>query len=124
MKKNSAKTQSSKTTKRLYDSKEACVLLGLSLQSLRRAISLGKIKTVYVGRFLRIPAEEIDRLHMGGESLLSVKEAANQLCVSVAIIRKLIKAGKIEAFRLAEKGPWKVKSADIVSIATEGVTYE
>ena len=48
--------------KKLYDSKQACEILQVSLPSLRRAIARGQIKTVYVGKFLRIPPEELEKL--------------------------------------------------------------
>ena len=57
----------------LYDTKEACDLLDISKQSLRRAIAAGKIKTVRLGRFLRIPAEEIEKLAKGESVLLTYK---------------------------------------------------
>ena len=61
----------------LYDSKEACEILGISLQSLRRAIATGTIKTVRLGkRFLRIPASELKRLTRDEQVLLNVEEAS------------------------------------------------
>lgn len=108
--------------KRLYDCKEVSMLLGISGQSLRRAIADGKIKTVRVGRFLRIPAEEVDRLLKGEAVLLTVQEAADMLRVSTATIRTLIKEGKIDAFRLADSGPFKIPQSEIQRIAQEGIT--
>ena len=98
--------------KRLYDSKEACEILGISLPSLRRAIKLGRIKTIYVGKYLRIPADELNRLVKGQESL-SVKEAAELLNVGVTSIRNLIKDGTIKAFRLADAGPFHIPREEI-----------
>lgn len=51
--------------KRPYDTLEASELLGVSPVSIRRAIQQGRIKAVHVGRYLRIPAEEIERLLQG-----------------------------------------------------------
>lgn len=85
--------------------KQACAILDVSIQSLRRAISIGEIKTVRLGRYLRIPAEEIQRLTKGESALLNVQEASDLLNVSVFVIRALIKSGKIDAFRLANSGP-------------------
>ena len=107
--------------KRLYDSKEVSMLLGISQQSLRRAIAAGKIKTVRLGRFLRIPAEEIERFLKGDAILLNVQEAADLLNVSCSTIRTLIKAGKIEAFRLANSGPFKIQESEIKRIAHDGI---
>lgn len=97
---------------RLYDSREACEILSISLPSLRRSIKLGRIKTVYVGKYLRIPACEINRL-VQGEDVLTVEEAANILNVGKIMIRNLIKSGQMEAFRLAEKGPFKIPRKEI-----------
>lgn len=97
---------------RLYDSKEACEILGISLPSLRRAIQLGRIKTIYVGKFLRIPAAEINRL-VEGQDVLNVKEAADILNVGVAMIRSLIKSGQMEAFRLADAGHFKIPRKEV-----------
>ena len=107
--------------KRLYDSKEACKIFGVSLQTLRTAIRIGKIKTVYIGRFLRIPSEEIERLIGHDNELLTVKEAAAILSISQEAIRTLARAEKIKAFRLAaDFGPFKVLKSDIERIAKEG----
>lgn len=107
--------------KRLYNSQEACEILCISLQSLRRAIALKKIKTVRIGRFLRITADEIERLLQGEAALLTVAEAAELLNISQGAIRLLIKNGKIKAFRLANKGPWKIAKSDVERIAQEGI---
>ena len=106
---------------RLYDSKEVSLLLGISKQSLRRAIATGKIKTVRLGRFLRIPAEEIERLLKGETTLLSVQEAAELLNVSCGAIRALIKEGKIDAFRFADSGPFRIAQSEVMRIAQEGI---
>ncbi|MGK5594267.1 MAG: helix-turn-helix domain-containing protein [Parachlamydiaceae bacterium] len=98
--------------KRLYDSKEACELIGISLPSLRRAIHLGRIKTVYIGRFLRIPSEEIEKL-VQGQDALSVKEAADFLNVGVIMIRNMIKDGRMKAFRLADAGPFRIPREEV-----------
>jgi excisionase family DNA binding protein len=95
------------TKNRLYDSVEVCKILKISIPSLRRAIKLGRIKTVYVGKFLRITAQELERL-IGSQNTLSVKEAANLLNVGVTAVRNLIKDGSIKALRLADKGPWRI----------------
>jgi excisionase family DNA binding protein len=104
--------------KKLYDSYEVCELLDISLQSLRRAIARNQIKTVRIGkRFLRIPAEEVERMLQGETLLFSVAEAALFLRVSHQTIRLLIKNGNLKAFRLAGKGPFKIAKSDIERIA-------
>lgn len=108
--------------KRLYDTAEACEILGVSQPSIRRAIQQGRIKAVHVGRYLRIPAEEIDRLVQGEEGLLNTNEAAKLLNVSPGTIRALINADKIQAFRLADAGPFKMLKSEIERIAKEGIS--
>lgn len=107
---------------RLYDSKEVCELLGISLQTLRRAIALKKITTVRLGHFLRIPASEVERLVQGEEVLLNVKEAAELLSISEGAIRTLINDGKIRAFRFASKGAWRIAKSEVEQIAQKGIS--
>lgn len=107
--------------KRLYDSLEACEILGIALPTLRRSIKLGRIKTVYVGRLLRIPSEEIARLMQGEESFLNSEEAGKLLKVTTETVRKLINAGKIKAVRLTATGPFKIPKSEIDRITTEGI---
>jgi len=97
---------------RLYNSEEVCKILNISIPSLRRAIKLGRVKTIYVGKFLRVTAEEVERL-IGSKKTLSVKEAANLLNVGVTAVRNLIKGGSIKALRLADKGPWRIPFEEI-----------
>lgn len=99
--------------KKLYDSKQACEILQVSLPSLRRAIARGQIKTVYVGKFLRIPPEELEKLVGAQRShTLSVPEVADLLNVGVLMVRKLIKDGSLKASRLTETGPWRISFED------------
>ena len=98
--------------KRLYSSEEVCKILHISKSSLRRTIKLGRIKTVFVGRFLRITVDEVDRL-IGSQNMLSVKEAASLLNVGVETVRTLIKEESIKALRLANKGPWRIPFEEI-----------
>jgi excisionase family DNA binding protein len=107
--------------KGLYDTKEAMALLGVSQQSLRRAIKSGRIKTVRLGRLLRITSEELEKLVRGDKVLLTAQEAAEILGVSTFMIRELIKSGKIDAFRLANKGPFKIPKSEIDRISREGI---
>ena len=104
---------------RLYSSAEVCKILNISIPSLRRAIKLGRVKTIYVGKFLRITAEEVNKL-IGSQKTLNVKEAANLLNVGVTAVRKLIKTGTIKAVRLADKGPWRVAVEEIEKF-TKGI---
>jgi excisionase family DNA binding protein len=100
---------------RLYSSVEVCKILNISVPSLRRAIKLGRVKTIFVGKFLRITAEEVNRL-IGSQKTLSVKEAAEILNVGVYMVRNLIKEGSIKAVRLADKGPWRIAVEEIEKI--------
>ena len=104
-----------------YDTKKACEILGVSQQSLRRAIAAGKIKPVRVGHYLRIPVTEIEKLTNGEVALISTQEAADLLSVSLHMIRSLIKSGKINAFRLAKSGPLKIPKSEIDRIYREGI---
>ena len=97
---------------RLYSSLEVCKILNISLPSLRRAIKLGRVKTIKVGKFLRITAAEVNRL-IGSQKTLSVKEAADLLNVGVIMVRNLIKEGSIKAVRLADKGPWRIAVEEV-----------
>lgn len=105
----------------LYTVKEASELLNVSIKSVRRAIDAGKIKTVRLGRFLRIPAAEILKLAKGEVALLSVQEASELLSVSKHMVRSFIKSGKLEAFRLAKTGPYKIPKSEIDRINREGI---
>jgi len=108
--------------KRLFDSLEACAILGISLPTLRRAIKRGEVKTVRLNKFLRIPSEEIDRLmHGQEEQLLTVQQASEILCVGEGSIRNLINAGKIKASRLTDSGPFKIPRSEIDRICSEGI---
>lgn len=97
---------------RLYSSVEVCKILNISVPSLRRAIKLGRVKTIKVGKFLRITATEVNRL-IGSQKTLSVKEAADILNVGVIMVRNLIKEDSIKAVRLANKGPWRIAVEEI-----------
>lgn len=104
--------------KRMYSCYEVCNILGISLQSLRRAIALNQIKTVRIGkRFLRIPSYEIENLLQGETMYLNVAEAADFLQVSHATIRSFVKNGQLRSFRFANKGPWKISKKDLERIA-------
>lgn len=96
----------------LYTLLDVCKILKISLPSLRRAIKLGRVKIVRVGKFLRITADELERL-IGSQSALSVKEVADLLKVGVTTVRNLIKDGKIKTLRLADKGPWRIPVEEI-----------
>ena len=61
---------------------------------------------------MRIPAEEIERLVQGQEAL-SLKEAADLLNVVPKVIRSLIKDGTINAFRIADAGPFRIPREEI-----------
>jgi excisionase family DNA binding protein len=108
--------------KRLFNSLEASEILGVSLASLRRSLKLGHIKKVYVGRMLRIPAEEIARLLEGEVHFFSTQETASLLKVGRETVVRLIKSGKIKALRITPKGVFKIPKSEIDRITTEGVS--
>lgn len=97
---------------RLYDSFEVCEILRISLPTLRRAMKLGRVNTVYVGRSLRIRAEELQRL-IEAQNTLSVKEAAKLLNVCLDKVRTLIKEETLKAERLTALGPWRIRFEEV-----------
>lgn len=110
--------------KRLYDSYEVCNLLGISLQSLRRAFALKKIKFIHLGRFVRIPAEEVQKLLQGETLFLTVAEASKFLNLSIFAVRTHLKSGKIKGLRFSDRGEWKIAKSEIDRIVREGFIKE
>jgi len=95
--------------KKLYDSKQACELLQISLPSLRRIISRGQIKTVRIGKLLRIPIAELEKfVDTQNAHTLNVQEVADLLNIGALMVRKLIKDGSLKATRLTKTGPWRI----------------
>lgn len=108
---------------RLYNSKEVCSILRVSLQSLRRAIASGRIRTVRIGRLLRITSEEVESLLHGETDFVEAHEAAKILNVSTATIRGLIKTGKIKGIKLSlgTGGHYKIPKKEVERIANSGI---
>jgi|GEM_PF-5205626 len=101
--------------KRLLNSKEVCAILGISLPALRRWITEGKISYVKVTRYIKFPQEEILRLiHI--KEALSVSEVAKILGIGVIAVRNMIARGEIRAFRVSEKGNWKINKEEVERI--------
>ena len=107
--------------KKLIDLPEACIILGVSLPSLRRAIAIKRIRTVKLGRYLRIPADEIHRLVEESEQTLSVLEAAEVLGIKTTLLRSLLKSGKVKGFRFADAGRFRIPKHEIDRLLSEGV---
>ena len=107
--------------KRFYDSQEVRTMLGVSLQTVRRAIEAGHIKIVKIGRFVRIPAAEVQRL-LAGEEVLNIEEASKVLGIQMKTIRDLVMAGSIKAMRIAGKGQYRIYKSEIERLMREGVT--
>lgn len=107
---------------RLYDSSEVCDLLGISLQSLRRAFESKKVRFVRLGRFVRIPAEEVQKLLQGENLFFTVAEASKLLNLSIFAVRMHLKSGKIKGFRFSDRGEWKIAKSEIDRIVQEGFT--
>jgi excisionase family DNA binding protein len=65
----------------------------------------------------RLPPERIDQLeklvHSMGKKVVSLKEAAEILDVSVDTVRRAIKSGKLHAFQINEAGNWKIKIEEL-----------
>ena len=64
-----------------------------------------------------LPSEKIDQLEKllraMGKKVVSIKEAAEILDVSVDTVRRCIKAGSIKAFQLNKMGNWKIPIEEI-----------
>ena len=61
----------------------------------------------------KLPLDRIDKLEklihsMGEKKVLSIKEAAEILDVSVDTIRRAIKSGSLKAFQINKAGNWKI----------------
>ena len=109
-------------TKQLLDLEEARAILGVSLVSLRRAIHAGKIKAVKIGRFLRISREEIEKFMPDDNQTIGVLDAAKILNVMPNLLRSLIKSGKVQAFRLAEAGRFRIPRHELDRLLRDGIT--
>jgi excisionase family DNA binding protein len=108
--------------KRLYSALEACELLGIALPTLRRQIELGRIKTTYVGRLLRIPSDEIARIMEGEETYLNSDQVAQVLSITKGTVCKMIKRGLIKATRFTPTGPFRVPKSEIERISSGEVS--
>lgn len=64
-----------------------------------------------------LPDEKIDQLEKLlqaiGKKVVSIKEAAEILDLSLDTVRRAIKAGSIKAFQLNNKGNWKIPIEEI-----------
>jgi excisionase family DNA binding protein len=109
--------------KRLFAPLEACDILGIALPTLRRQITLGRIKTTYVGRLLRIPSDEIARIMEGEQAYLDSDEVAKLLSVTKGTVCKMIKRGLIKAVRFTDTGPFRIPKSEIDRISS-GVSSE
>ena len=65
----------------------------------------------------KLPPERIDQLEMVMKSMqkkvLSLKEAAEMLDVSVDTIRRAVKSGSLRAFQINKAGNWKIPIEEI-----------
>ncbi len=96
---------------RAYSSKDAAALLGISLSTIRRLMSLGEIKFFYIGkRRVRIAADEIERF---GNSL-TLGASAKMLGVHSVTIRRLIKSGQLKATKIGR--PYRIALSDLEHI--------
>ena len=64
-----------------------------------------------------LPHEKIDQLerllHAMGKKVVSIKEAAEILDISLDTVRRAIKAGSLKAFQLNKMGNWKIPLNEI-----------
>ena len=106
---------------RLYSVRETLKILSISIETFRRWKQRGVIKTIKVGKFLRIPTEELERL-LEMRRGFSVAEVAKLLSVSVITVRNLIKSEKLRAVRLSQiRGQYKIPKEEIERFIKEGV---
>ena len=60
----------------------------------------------------KLPLERVDQLeklvHSLGKKVVSLKEAAEILDVSIDTVRRAIKSGALRAFQINEAGNWKI----------------
>lgn len=110
--------------KRLYNTEEVCIILGVKTSTVRRSIAAGRIKGIHVGRYLRIPSEEVERLLQGSEILFNAREAGQLLNVGPGTIRALINTGKMKASRLTPTGPFMITKKEVERIASYGIPKE
>lgn len=97
---------------KLYDTREASEILGVSIQKLRRAIKNLSITPVYLNNILRIPSSEIEKFFKK-EEFTDVKNAAILLNVCEDTIRSLIKIGEIKAVRMSKFGAFRIHRNEI-----------
>lgn len=64
-----------------------------------------------------LPLEKIDQLekllHAMGKKVISIKEAAEILDLSIDTVRRAIKSGSLKAFQLNKMGNWKIPIEEI-----------
>ncbi len=65
----------------------------------------------------KLPPERIDQLekfvHSMDKKVVSLKEVATMLDVSVDTIRRAIKSGELKAFQINKSGNWKVSIEEV-----------
>jgi len=98
--------------KKAYSCQEAADLLGISLSTIRRLIEKGHIKSFRIGSLIRVSSEEIERFGMA-EDMINLAEAAKMLGVANVTIRRMMRSGKLEGFRVGMKGPWRISIQSI-----------
>lgn len=106
--------------KKLYDLKETAAILGITVPAVRAAIKKGRIKTLHVGRFVRIQAEELENVIEKEEGYISTREASGILGVTALTIRALIGRGELKAVRFLEDGPYKIPLSEVERLMKRG----
>src|SRR3989338_1236453 len=96
-----------KKIKLYYSIGEAAGYLGVSIQTLRRWSKSGKISYIRTkGRFRRFPHDELLKIRKYGPNILSVlssKQAGQELGVSFPTLKRWTKLGKINFFKVANR---------------------
>ena len=105
---------------KLYDLKETAAILGITVPAVRAAVKKGRIKTIHVGRFVRIQADELESVIEKEEGYISTREASEVLGVTSLTIRTLIGRGELKAVRFLEDGPYKIPLSEVERFMKRG----
>jgi excisionase family DNA binding protein len=102
-----------------YSPKDAAMMLGISLSTIRRLMTCGEIKFFRIGnKRIRIASDEIERF----KNSVTLGDAAKMLGVHGLTIRRLIKSGKLRATRIGR--PYRIAIADLKYIMEGGLNKE
>jgi excisionase family DNA binding protein len=61
---------------------------------------------------------------MALEELLTVEEVAGRLKVHPETVRRWLREGRLDGYRISRKGGWRVRPESITRMLEEGLMYE